>query len=135
MDIATLIGMLGAFGFIVLAISQGGAGLGAYIDVGSVMIVFGGSIMVVMLRSSLGEFIGAVKVAGKCFKNKLDKPQELITQLSEYAAIARKDGMIALEGQDIANPFLAKAIGMLVDGSEADLIKKTLETSRKSRIT
>ena len=83
--------------------------------------------MVVMLRSSLGEFLGAVKVAGKTFKNKLDKPQDLITQLSEYAAIARKDGMIALEGQDIANPFLAKAIGMLVDGSEADLIKRTLE--------
>jgi chemotaxis protein MotA len=34
--------------------------------------------------------------------------------------------MIALEGQDIANPFMAKGIGMLVDGTPPDLIKKSL---------
>jgi len=126
MDIATIVGFVGAFGFIMLAIMQG-AGLPAYIDPGSLMIVVGGSIMVVMLRCSLEEFLNAIKVAGKTFKNPLEKPQALITQLGEIATIARKDGMIALEGQEISNPFLSKAIGMLVDGSEADLIKKTLE--------
>jgi len=126
MDIATIVGFVGAFGFIMLAIYQG-AGLPAYIDPGSLMIVVGGSIMVVMLRCSLEEFLNAIKVAGKTFKNPLEKPQALITQLGEYATIARKDGMIALEGQEISNPFLSKAIGMLVDGSEADLIKKTLD--------
>ena len=126
MDIATIVGFVGAFGFIMLAIMQG-AGLPAYIDPGSLMIVVGGSIMVVLLRCSLEEFLNAIKVAGKTFKNPLEKPQALITQLGEYATIARKDGMIALEGQEISNPFLSKAIGMLVDGSEADLIKKPLE--------
>lgn len=126
MDIATIVGFVGAFGFIMLAIMQG-AGLPAYIDPGSLMIVVGGSIMVVMLRCSLEEFLNAIKVAGKTFKNPLEKPQALITQLGEIATIARKDGMIALEGQEISNSFLSKAIGMLVDGSEADLIKKTLE--------
>ena len=126
MDIATIVGFVGAFGFIGYAIANG-AGLSGYIETGSVLIVFGGSIMVVMLRCSLEEFLNAIKVAGKTFKNPLEKPQELISQLSEYATIARKDGMIALEGQEISNPFLSKAIGMLVDGSEADLIKKTLE--------
>jgi chemotaxis protein MotA len=126
MDIATIVGFVGAFGFIMVAIMQG-AGLPAYIHPGSLMIVVGGSVMVVMLRCSLEEFLNAIKVAGKTFKNPLEKPQELITQLGEYATIARKDGMIALEGQEISNPFLSKAIGMLVDGSEADLIKKTLE--------
>lgn len=126
MDIATIVGFVGAFGFIMLAIMNG-AGLPAYIEAGSLMIVVGGSIMVVLLRCSLEEFLNAIKVAGKTFKNPLEKPQALITQLGEYATIARKDGMIALEGQEISNPFLSKAIGMLVDGSEADLIKKTLE--------
>lgn len=126
MDIATIVGFVGAFAFIGYAI-YAGAGLPAYIDPGSLMIVVGGSIMVVMLRCSLEEFLNAIKVAGKTFKNPLEKPQELIAQLGEYATIARKDGMIALEGQEISNPFLSKAIGMLVDGSEADLIKKTLD--------
>ena len=41
-------------------------------------------------------------------------------------AIARKDGMIALEGQEIDNRFMEKAVGMLVDGVEEDVITKTL---------
>ena len=123
MDIATIVGMLGAFGLIFMAIDQPSA----FVDTPSMLIVVAGSIMVVMFRSSLGEFLGAVGVMGKTFKNKLEPAEDLITQLVEMATIARKDGMIALEGQDIANPFMAKAIGMLVDGTDADMIRKSLE--------
>jgi chemotaxis protein MotA len=123
MDIATIVGMLGALGLIYWSI---GPNMAMFIDMPSVYIVLAGSIMVVLLRSSLGEFIGAIGVLGKTFKNKLDKPETLIQRLVELADIARKDGMIALEGQDIPNPFLAKGIGMLVDGTDPDLIKKSL---------
>ena len=126
MDIATIVGLLGAFGLIVSAIDD----LGAFIDTPSMLIVVGGSIMVVMLRSSLGEFLGAVSVLGKTFKNKLDDQGQLIEQIVELATIARKDGMIALEGQEIANPFLAKAISMLVDGTDASVIKGSLEREK-----
>ena len=126
MDIATIVGLLGAFGLIVSAIDD----LGAFIDTPSMLIVVGGSIMVVMLRSSLGEFLGAVGVLGKTFKNKLDDQGQLIEQIVELATIARKDGMIALEGQEIANPFLAKAISMLVDGTDASVIKGSLEREK-----
>ena len=124
MDIATIIGLLGSFGLIVSAI--GFDSMGQFVDTPSILIVVAGSIMVVMFRSSLGEFLGAIAVMGKTFKNKLDKPEDLIRRLVELADIARKDGMIALEGQDIPNPFLAKGIGMLVDGTDPDLIKKSL---------
>jgi chemotaxis protein MotA len=126
MDIATIVGLLGAFGLIVSAIDD----LGAFIDTPSMLIVVGGSIMVVMLRSSLGEFLGAVSVLGKTFKNKLDDQGKLIEQIVELATIARKDGMIALEGQEIANPFLAKAVSMLVDGTDASVIKGSLEREK-----
>ena len=126
MDIATIVGLLGAFGLIVSAIDD----LGAFIDTPSMLIVVGGSTMVVMLRSSLGEFLGAVSVLGKTFKNKLDDQGQLIEQIVELATIARKDGMIALEGQEIANPFLAKAISMLVDGTDASVIKGSLEREK-----
>ena len=126
MDIATIVGLLGAFGLIVSAIDD----IGAFIDTPSMLIVVGGSIMVVMLRSSLGEFLGAVSVLGKTFKNKLDDQGKLIEQIVELATIARKDGMIALEGQEIANPFLAKAVSMLVDGTDASVIKGSLEREK-----
>ena len=123
MDIATIVGLLAAFGLIISAMSDPAA----FVDVPSVLIVVAGSIAVVLFRSSLGEFLGAIAVMGKCFKNKLEPGEDLIIQITELANIARKDGMIALEGQEIANPFLAKAIGMLVDGTEADMIRKSLE--------
>lgn len=123
MDIATLIGFLGAFGVIVLSIDD----LGRFVDTPSLLIVVAGSILVVLARSSLGEFLGAVKVALKAFFGKIDAPEALIKQLVELGAIARKDGMIALEGQQISNPFLAKAVGMLVDGTDPELIREALE--------
>ena len=125
MDIATLAGMLGAFGLILWSMLQGGT-VAAYLNVPGIAIVLGGSIMVVLLRSSLEEFANAIKVAGKAFGKGLEKPDELISQMVEFATIAGKDGMIALEGQEINNQFLEKAIGMLVDGVEEDVVTKTL---------
>ena len=118
MDIATIVGLLGAFGMIIMAIDD----LAAFIDTSSLLIVVGGSIMVVMLRSSLGEFLGAVAVLAKTFKNKLEPPETLIEQIVELATIARKDG--------IANPFLAKAVAMLVDGADGSIIKGSLEREK-----
>jgi Flagellar motor component len=45
---------------------------------------------------------------GKAFGGDPDKPDELIVQLAELATIARKDGMIALEGQEIKNKFIGQ---------------------------
>jgi chemotaxis protein MotA len=67
---------------------------------------------------------------GKTFKNKLDAPEALIEQIVELATIARKDGMIALEGQEIANPFMSKAVAMLVDGTDGGIIKSSLERDK-----
>jgi chemotaxis protein MotA len=125
MDIATILGLFGAFGLIIYAMLDGGT-LAAYSNGPGLMIVVGGSIMVVLLRSSLEEFLNAIKVAGKAFGKGLEKPDELIFQLVEFATVARKDGMIALEGQEISNRFMDKAVGMLVDGAEDDVITKTL---------
>jgi chemotaxis protein MotA len=123
MDLATIIGLLGAFSLIFMAIDD----MAAFIDTPSMLIVVGGSIMVVMFRSSLGEFLGAIAVMGKTFKNKIDEPGALIEQIVELATIARKDGMIALEGQEIDNPFMSKAVSMLVDGTDPAIIKSSLD--------
>ena len=124
MDIATIIGLVGAFGIIYMAIAANAA---AFVDTASLLIVVAGSIAVVLARCTLGEFLGAIGVLGKAFSRKIENPFELINQLVELATIARKDGMIALEGQDIKNAYMAKAVAMLVDGTDPDIIKSSLE--------
>jgi chemotaxis protein MotA len=123
MDIATILGLIGALGLIYFAISANAA---AFLDTASMLIVVAGSIMVVLARCTLGEFLGAFKILGKAFSRKIDNPFDLINQLVELATIARKDGMIALEGQEIKNAYMAKAVAMLVDGTDPVIIKSSL---------
>ena len=80
MDIATLGGLIGAFGLIIWSMLSGGGGLAAYINIAGLAIVLGGSIMVVLLRSSLEEFVNAIMVGGKAFGKGLEKPDTLISQ-------------------------------------------------------
>ena len=51
MDIATIVGLLAAFGLIFMAISENAP---AFVDTASLLIVVAGSIAVVMARCSLG---------------------------------------------------------------------------------
>ena len=105
-----------------------GAGLSAFGDAASVQIVLGGSLMVLLMSSQLSDFITMwAQVFAKIFIAKVDDPKELIEQISELANIVRKDGMIALEGQDIANPFLAKGVSLLGDGTAPDVVTANLE--------
>ena len=127
MDLATLIGFVGSFGIVAVGILIGGP-LGMFMDGASVFIVVLGSLTVVMMRSSMGDFVGAGGVAGKAFMDKVDKPEDLIEKTVELATIARKDGMIALESQEVSNEFLNKGMGMLVDGQDGASIKSALGT-------
>jgi chemotaxis protein MotA len=123
MDIATILGFAGTFGLILMSMGDPGP----FLDMPSVYIVVLGTLTAVLARSSFPEFIGSIGVALKTVKYKVDSPEALIEQLVNLGTIARKDGMIALEGQDIANPFFAKGVRMLVDGTDAALIRSTLE--------
>lgn len=138
MDIATVIGLLASVGLIVWSMDNA-AGINAFIDVTSIAIVLGGSILVLLMRSRLGDFIAMwSKVIMKTIFVGVDKPADLIEQIIEMANIARKDGLIALEGQDIKNQYLAKGIGLLVDSTPPEIIESSLENElslMKSRHT
>lgn len=126
MDLATLIGIIGAFAFIIGAMITSG-GIGLFIDVPSVLIVVAGSLFVVMMKFNLGQFLGAVKIGVKAFMFKLDKPEDLIEQSVNMADAARKGGFLALEEAQITNSFMQKAVDMLVDGHDGDVVRTALE--------
>ena len=126
MDLATLIGLIGAFAFVIMAMLLGGT-LDMFFDVTSVLIVFGGTTFVVMMKYNMGQFFGAVKIAMKAFMFKTDAPDLLIEKVVEMADAARKGGFLALEEADITNPFMQKGVDMLVDGHDAEVVRNTLQ--------
>jgi chemotaxis protein MotA len=131
MDIATLIGLVGALAMILGAIMMGGD-LVAFINIPSVIIVVGGTLMCALTMQRLQVVISAFKVALNAFTYNLDPPQELIERIVEMAIKARKDGMLALEREQIDYPFLQKGIQMAIDGSTPDTIKAVLATEMAS---
>ena len=127
MDIASLIGLLGAAGMIAGAMISAG-GLGMFIDVPSMLIVFGGgTFFAVMYRCELPQFLGHFGVMGKVFMPGKRNPEELITRVSELATIARKDGMMALEGQEVPDKFFEKGLQMLVDGADEAKLNEQMQ--------
>ncbi|MCV2883212.1 flagellar motor protein PomA [Aestuariibacter sp. AA17] len=125
MDLATLIGMLGAIGFVVMAMVMGGD-IGMFINVPSVLIVFGGTLFVILSQHTMGQFFGAGKIAGKAFMFKIEAPEELIQKIVEMADAARKGGFLALEEAEIENAFMQKGVDMLVDGHDVEVVRETL---------
>ncbi|GLX84370.1 flagellar motor protein PomA [Thalassotalea loyana] len=126
MDLATVLGMLGAIGFIVMAMILGGD-ISMFVDTQSILIVFCGSIFVVLSNYNMGQFFGIGKIIGKAFMFKLETPEELIEKSVEMADAARKGGFLALEEAEITNVFMQKGVDMLVDGHDADVVRSTMQ--------
>jgi chemotaxis protein MotA len=125
MDLATLIGLLGAFGIIISAILFGGSPI-IFVNAPSLLIVVGGSLFAVLMKFPLKHFLAAFKIAAKAFFNRCDDAQALIQEGIELANIARKEGVLGLEGRDINNEFLKRGIQLCVDGHDAAFVRNML---------
>ncbi|MCK7459505.1 flagellar motor protein PomA [Idiomarina aminovorans] len=130
MDIATLVGIIGAIGFVIMAMILGGD-VTLYLDTRSIFIVFGGSLFVTLSNFTLSQFLGTGKVVIKAFSFKIEHPQELIDNAVEMADSARKGGFLALEEAEISNKFFRKGVDMLVDGHDAEVVRQTLSKDIK----
>lgn len=125
LDLATLIGLIGGFGVVVAAVLTGGSGT-LFFNVPSILIVFGGTTAATLIRFPLKDFFRAFKVALKAFRSQMDSPLDLVSQSVELAGVVRREGLLALENQEVDNEFLAKGLRLCVDGLEPDFVRKVL---------
>ena len=125
MDIATIIGILVAFGLVVSAI---GGGISSFIDPPSMLIVIGGTVGVLLVGYPLKTALSVIGIVMKTFLYKVDSGSEVIAKLVELAQTVRKDGILALESEvgDIDNKFMAKGLQMAIDGQEPSVIEDIL---------
>ncbi len=129
MDIATVLGIIGGFGLILVSIVFGGP-LGIFINIPSMVIVFGGTIASGLINYPLSDMLGIIGPIKNAFFNKDADPGGLIEQIIEFATIARREGILALEGKvdDSGDEFLQKSIQLAIDGTAPELIKDILTT-------
>ena len=101
-----------------------------FINPASLLIVVGGTLLVVLAKFSFAQFLGAFKAAARAFKFKLPETQASIEELVDIANVARKEGVLGLEDREISSPFLGQGIQMLVDGQDGKTIKELLNKER-----
>ena len=129
MDFATIIGILGGFGLVIIAMAAGG-GIAWFFDGPSAMIVLGGTVGAVLINYPISDLLGVIKVAKNVFQGKEQQAGVVINQLVEMSKMARRDGIISLQKmiKQTSDPFLVKAINLVVDGIDPAHISEILET-------
>ncbi len=134
MDKLTLLGLLVAIVGVMTGQILEGSNLSMLFQGTAFMIVFGGTLGAVMVQSSSKVFFVGLKMGKWALIPPPPAGPALIAKLTEFGALARREGMLALEAHipDMQDPFLKKGLQLLVDGQNAEKIKEVLEIDTHS---
>ncbi|MED4532947.1 flagellar motor stator protein MotA [Metabacillus fastidiosus] len=129
MDKTSLIGLVLA----VIAVGVGmvvkGVSVSALGNPAALLIIILGTIAAVVIASPTSEVKRIPKLFGILFKEqKIPAIQELIPLFSDWAQVARKEGLLALEAKlsEVEDPFLRNGLLMAVDGQNAEFIRDVM---------
>lgn len=120
---------------VVGAQSLDGGRLGTLLQPAAALIVFGGTAAAVLFSfpvALLGRTARALRAA---FGRRPESDTALMTRMGEYASRARTRGALSLEDELGANddPFLVRALTLVVDGVPATEVRHTLKTFSQVR--
>ncbi|MFQ5733929.1 MAG: motility protein A [Planctomycetaceae bacterium] len=135
MDKTTLGGLAIGTGLLLMAVVMApGSSFGAFIDYPSAMVVIGGAIAACCIAFPLGSLLQFPKVLKKLFLPKQPDVAPVIAQMVEFAEIARRDGILALESKtdEIEDAFMLLGLQMAVDGTDAELIEQILRSEMEA---
>lgn len=137
LDLATVAGLGGAFLLIAAAILWGGSAT-SFLDIPSILIVLGGTAAVTTVSFSIPEMGRTIAVAGKAVVHTSRDPGEVALRMIILSEQARKQGILALQGvidKLSDEPFLQKAIGMVVDATPHDEVEAILRRDIQATLT
>jgi len=129
MDKTSLIGVI--FGFIAIGVGMvlKGVSLGALVNPAALLIIILGTIATVVIAFPGDEIKRVPKLFKIIFQEQKEvAPEELIKTFSNWALIARKEGLLALESisENVEDSFLRNGLSLAVEGQSADYIRDIL---------
>ena len=129
MDIATVLGVISAFGLVIIAIFVGG-GVELFINLPALMIVAGGTLGATLINYPLRDVFGVFSIAKNAIFTRKVSTDQLIKKFTMFANKSRKEGILALEDEmkKVKDDFLKKGVQLSIDGLEPQEIKDILET-------
>lgn len=129
MDILSVAGLAIAALAIVGGQWMEGGHLASLAQLAAFTIVVGGTLAAVMVQSPWPAFIDGMRIARWMVAPPVVDPSRNIDSISQWSIKARKDGMLALEGElaSIDDAFTRNGVQMLIDGFDPEKIAEALE--------
>ncbi|MGZ3698210.1 MAG: flagellar motor protein [Bdellovibrionota bacterium] len=130
MDLASLIGsFLGITGVVGGQVLEGGH-IGQIMQGTAALIVVGGTMGAMLLSFPVQDIKKAFSLIPLIYKNVDLDVRPLIDEIIRIATIARKEGVLAVEGQkdSITNALFKKSIKYVIDGFEPNTVKEIIDT-------
>jgi chemotaxis protein MotA len=129
MNLSTLIGLVGCMGLLVMGIITGGNTLYTFYDLPSILIVVLGSYFALYTYGTIGSSIGIFGTINLTFKVPNFNEKGIITKLMAMSEKARREGLLALEEEleDLDDEFMKKGMRLVVDGTDAEIIRNLME--------
>jgi len=128
MDLATIIGIFGGFALVLGAIAMG-EGSSFFINIPSVMIVFGGTFGASLIHFSLKDVVTVIKVTVKVFTAAKISYDNTIERLVKLAEKARREGVLSIEREmeGISDSFMRSSIQYTIDGTQPETIRAIMD--------
>ncbi len=132
MDLATVIGLVLALLAIVFSAYRGGINPSIFVEAyDAFILVFAGTLGATLISFPLKTFLRGAKTGfAMAFTEPQSHEHEIIANLVTFAEKARREGLLALENEaaELDDEFMRKGIQLVIDGRDADIIRKILET-------
>jgi chemotaxis protein MotA len=134
MDLATLLGLVIAWGALGVSITLEGGHLSSFINVPAAIIVLGGTIGATVIGLPWRKAGGVPHVLMRAFFGSPVNSLQVMELLIEFTRRARRDGILALESevQRLDNEFLRTALQLVIDGTSQDLLQDILGTEMRA---
>lgn len=128
------IGILIALGALLVADVIEGGSPAAFINPSAIIIIFGGTFGATMATTSVKQFMTFPKLFGLSMKARVSDIGEMREMLVKFAERARREGLLALEGdvEAVKDPFIRHGLQMVIDGLEPDTVEEILEIEIES---
>lgn len=129
MDKTSIIGVILGFVAIGVGMVLKGVDLSALLNPAAFLIIILGTIAAVTIAFPTSEIKRVPKLFGVLFKETKHKSErEIIELFTDWAQVARKEGLLALEAKlsEVDDPFLKNGLSLAVDGQSADYIRDVL---------
>lgn len=129
MDIATIVGLASGWGLVTITIVMGGSPA-IFWSPQSILVVLGGTVAATLTNFPLGDVLSVFGTLKNAFIHRMPPPETLIEKIVNFATIARREGILALEAHagEAGDEFLGKSIQLAIDGTAPELIKDILTT-------